>query len=96
MSDIEARVIALESVLEQVRARNARVESDKAWETSLTRKLFVAGLTFIFTAIVFRSLSVPSPFTNAFIPVTGYIVSTFTIPWAKQWWLTKRDQKELK
>lgn len=33
--------------IEQIKQRNARVESDKAWETSLFRKILIAVLTYI-------------------------------------------------
>lgn len=36
----------LESRLAEIESRNARVENDKAWETSWTRKLTIAIMTY--------------------------------------------------
>lgn len=37
---------ALESRLAEIESRNVRVENDKAWETSWTRKLTIAIMTY--------------------------------------------------
>ena len=37
----------IKSDIEQIKQRNARVEADKAWETSLFRKILIAVLTYI-------------------------------------------------
>ena len=36
----------LESRLAEIESRNARVENDKAWETSWTRKISIAIMTY--------------------------------------------------
>ncbi len=40
MQNLESRLSAIES-------RNARVENDKAWETSLTRKISILLMTYV-------------------------------------------------
>ena len=37
----------LEKEIENIKIRNARVELDKKWETSLTRKICICILTYI-------------------------------------------------
>ena len=37
----------LEKEIKKIQERNKRVELDKAWETSLTRRLCIMGLTYI-------------------------------------------------
>lgn len=37
---------SLESRLAEIESRNARVENDKAWETSLTRKISILFMTY--------------------------------------------------
>ena len=37
--------------LEDIRERNERVESDKAWETSRTRKFIIALFTYLAIAL---------------------------------------------
>ena len=73
----------------QLKARNARVELDKAWETSLFRKLLVAGLTYIVILIFLASMNFPRPFISAIVPTIGFILSTLTVRAVKQWWVGK-------
>jgi len=37
---------SLKIEIEKIKGRNRRVEADKAWETSLTRKILIAVLTY--------------------------------------------------
>ena len=39
--------------VDKIKERNARVEIDKAWETSLTRKLLILVLTYFVVVIFF-------------------------------------------
>ena len=41
----------LESRLAEIESRNARVENDKAWETSWTFKLTIAIMTYLILGI---------------------------------------------
>ena len=50
----------LQSQIDEIKKRNARVGADKAWETSLTRKFTILVLTYIFARL-------PEPFVNAFV-----------------------------
>jgi len=44
MENLELRISAIES-------RNARVATDKAWESSLTRKMTIAAMTYVILGI---------------------------------------------
>lgn len=76
--------------IEQLKARNARVELDKAWETSLFRKLLVAGLTYVVILIFLASMDFPRPFISAIVPTLGLILSTLTVRAVKQWWVGRK------
>ena len=41
----------LEKEIRSIKKRNARVEKDKAWETSLTRRLCICVLTYLVVVI---------------------------------------------
>ena len=69
--------------------RNARVEREKAWETSWTRRLSIAALTYILAAFFLRQLGLPYPFLQALIPSGGYALSTLSLPWIKRWWMKR-------
>jgi len=73
--------------IERIKERNLRVEADKAWETSVTRKLLLALLTYFVVVLFFLSAGLPRPFLNALIPTIGFLLSTLTLPVVKHWWL---------
>ena len=73
-----SQVEHLEKEIEVLKARNARVEKEKAWETSWQRKISILGFTYILMLLVFFILKNPHPFTNAIIPTLGYLLSTLT------------------
>ncbi len=75
----EARLTALE-------ARNKRVETNKAWETSLTRRLSIALITYCTASCIFYVLLSPDWFIDAIIPVCGYLLSTLSLPYLRQIW----------
>lgn len=58
---------ALSLILE----RNARVEADKAWETSKTRRGLIAGVTYVVAGMYMSALGAHLPWLNALIPVVG-------------------------
>lgn len=75
--------------IEAIQERNKRVELDKAWETSRTRRSIVAFLTYLTAAVFLKLIGNSQPFLNALVPFGGYLFSTITLPYVKRWW-TKR------
>ena len=80
----------LKDEVEQIKQRNARVEADKAWETSLFRKILVAILTYIVVVLFFTVAKLPKPFINAIVPTAGFLLSTLSIPFFKKLWLARK------
>jgi len=80
--DFEKEIAALQE-------RNRRVETDKAWETSWTRKFSIAGLTYLAASIFLLFTNSAHPFLSALVPTFGFLFSTFSLPIIKMWW-TKR------
>jgi hypothetical protein len=78
---------------ERIKERNRRVEADKAWETSLARKLVIALFTYIFAAIVLASIGAPSPLLNGLIPAFAFLFSTETFGFLKKWWIENHYKK---
>ncbi|NJL46904.1 MAG: hypothetical protein HC929_04620 [Leptolyngbyaceae cyanobacterium SM2_5_2] len=87
--EVLERLRVLEAAVEELRDRNRRVEREKGWETSLSRKILLSALTYGITALVFWKIAVPDPLANALIPTTGYVISTLTIPWAREIWVAR-------
>ena len=77
----------LEKEIAEIRERNKRVEQDKAWETSLFRKILITIGTYVITALVFHIINVKYFYLNAFIPTIGYFLSVQTLPSIKRWWI---------
>lgn len=82
LSQIEQKV---NSILE----RNVRVEADKAWETSWTRRGIVALLTYIVIVSLMFNIKDPNPFFNALVPTFAFMLSTAVLPFAKNRWLAR-------
>ncbi len=80
MADLESRLQAFEQ-------RNVRVEMDKAWETSLTRRLSIVLLTYLTTSLFLWLIDVPFPPLSALVPTGGYLLSTLSLPWIKKLWI---------
>lgn len=85
----------LEEDLEAIKERNARVEADKAWETSWARRLCIASFTYVIAAIYMNSAGLGNPLLGAFVPSGGYILSTISIPHLKNFWLNNVYRKRI-
>ena len=77
----------LEKELKEVKARNRRVEEDKAWETSFVRKILVAVLTYFVIVLFFYFAELPKPFVNSIVPAIAFLLSTLTLSFFKRIWL---------
>ncbi len=79
----------LKQEIDEIKSRNKRVECDKAWETSRSRKMLILVLTYIVIVIFFLVAKLPDPFVNALVPSVAFLLSTMTIPLFKKWWTNK-------
>jgi hypothetical protein len=81
----------LEGHVETIEQRNARVEADKAWETSWVRRGLIAGITYICAVVLLTVLGHDGAWKHATVPVMGYLLSTLSLPVAKKMWLRRRN-----
>jgi len=79
MKDMEQRI----AVIEQ---RNKKVEQDKAWETSLVRRLSITSLTYIVVLLYLVTIHNEKPFINALVPAIGYFLSTLVLRSIRNIW----------
>lgn len=77
----------IESEIKTIKERNVRVEQDKAWEVSLTRKTTISILTYIIAVIWLLLINETDIFLKAVVPVFGYILSTLSLSIIKNIWL---------
>jgi len=80
-------VAGLEARVAKIEKRNARVEADKAWETSYTRRALLALFTYLAIGIYFSAIGVPNPWLNAIVPAVAFMLSTLSLPFFKKIWL---------
>ena len=80
--------------IEDIQKRNARVEADKAWETSWTRKIIITGLTYIIVMTYLTGLGMERVYLHALVPAMGYFLSTLSLPYFKKFWIEKIYKKE--
>lgn len=73
----------LKNEIDEIKERNKRVDLDKAWETSWTRRLLILVLTYFVVVIFFFVAKLPDPFVSSLVPTLGFFLSTLTIPWVK-------------
>jgi len=76
----------LKKRIEKIETRNKRVELDKAWETSYTRRVLLIVFTYLSIGFYMAVIKVPSPWLNAVIPSLGFLLSTLTLPYFKNLW----------
>jgi len=77
--------------IEDILSRNSRVELDKAWETSVTRRTVIAVITYTIAALFMYRIGIADYLVNALVPTGGYLLSTLSLPFVKKLWLNKRQ-----
>jgi hypothetical protein len=82
----------LESRLRAIELRNKKVEEDKAWETSWTRKISIMLLTYLVVAFYLYFVVQINPWVNSLVPVIGFVLSTITVSLLKKVWLKRRNK----
>ena len=84
-----ATIDDFEKRLQKIEQRNQKVEADKAWEVSMARKLFIAVCTYIIAGIWLVIIKDSDPWLKALVPTAGYLLSTLSLPFVKNWWISK-------
>ncbi len=82
-----ATIQELELEIQKIKERNKRVETEKSWETSLTRKIIISALTYLVISLFFLFAGISKPFVNSIVPAVAFILSTLSVPLVKKWWL---------
>ena len=80
----------IHETLQAITERNARVEREKAWETSATRRGFIIVITYLTASLFLWLIGASFPFLSALVPTGGYLLSTLSLPWMKKWWMQRR------
>lgn len=82
--------VSLEDRVSAIERRNSSVTLDKAWETSWTRKIGIAALTYLVVLAYLFWISNENPWINAIVPPIGFLLSTLALGWLRQTWQHKQ------
>ncbi len=82
-----ASLVELEKEIEKLKARNKRVETDKAWETSYTRRGLLIVSTYLAISLYLSAINIANSWLNAIVPSIGFLLSTLTLPYFKNLWI---------
>lgn len=77
----------LEKEIEIIKERNKRVEKDKAWETSWTRRVCIAVLTYLVVVLYNYGITkFDNIFLSSLVPVMGFLLSTLSLKVVRNIW----------
>ena len=77
----------LEKEIESIKKRNKRVELDKKWETSFTRRVFICVLTYIIVIIYSHFIKkYDNVLLSSLVPVIGFTLSTLSLKYIRKLW----------
>lgn len=79
-----------EKEIEEIKQRNKRVELDKKWETSGTRKVCIGILTYIVVVIYSYCIrEINNIWLSSIVPVIGFGLSTLSLKAVRKIWEKK-------
>ncbi len=80
----------IEKEISDIKERNKRVEKDKAWETSWTRKICIMILTYIVVVIYSYIIKkYDNIYLSSLVPVIGFTLSTLSLKLVRKIWERK-------
>ncbi len=79
IKDLEKRTAALEQ-------RNKKVEKDKDWELSYTRRGLLIFFTYVAIGFYLYVIGVQDPWLSAIVPSLAFWLSTLTLPFIRKFW----------
>lgn len=83
MKELEQRIAKIEK-------RNKRVETDKAWETSWTRRICIMVLTYlVVVAYSYIIRECDNILLSSLVPVLGFLLSTLSVKAVRRLWKKK-------
>ncbi len=83
MKELEQRIAKIEK-------RNKRVETDKAWETSWTRRICIMILTYlVVVAYSYIIRECDNILLSSLVPVLGFLLSTLSVKAVRRLWEKK-------
>jgi len=85
------RIDKIEKRLSAIEHRNVSVTIDKTWETSWTRRLAIAVLTYIVVCSYLFMIDNENPMINGLVPALGFLLSTLALNWLRIIWQYRKQ-----
>ena len=82
-----AKFNSFEKRLKDIEGRNKRVETDKTWETSFTRRGLLTLFTYLAIGFYLQAVNIEKPWLNAIVPSVAFMLSTLAMPLFKKVWV---------
>lgn len=83
-------VVNIEKEIQEIKKRNKKVELNKAWETSLTRRICIMLLTYIVVVLYsFSTDKINDIFLSSLVPVIGFALSNLSLNTVRKIWERK-------
>lgn len=84
----------IEERIDKIEKRNKKVELDKKWETSGTRKICIGILTYIVVLVYSVSISkISNLWLSSLVPVIGFGLSTLSLNAIRNIWEKKNKEE---
>ena len=77
----------LEKRIKGIEERNKKVEQDKKWEISYTRRFLLVLFTYLSIGFYLQAIKIPKPWLNSIVPAVAFMLSTLALPIFRKMWL---------
>lgn len=95
MDELKKEIDTLKKEIENLKERNKRVELDKTWETSWTRRLCIMVLTYFVVVLYSFIISFFSNiWLSSLVPVIGFVLSTLSLKFIRKIWEKQAKKRE--
>jgi hypothetical protein len=80
----------IEQRIQKIEERNSKVEKDKDWERSWTRRGLLALFSYLAIGVYLWAIQIPHAWLNAIVPAVAFMIQTLTLPFFKRLWLKNK------
>lgn len=84
---LSERMERLQAEVEALKQRNFEKDRGKEYEGSYTRIFFLMMITYWTLFAYMYIIETNNPFLDAIVPTVGFNISTWKLPFVKEWWI---------
>ena len=88
-----AEIEEIKNELNLIKERNKKVEIDKKWEKSYTRRGLLILFTYLAIGFYLQAINISRPWLNAIVPAVAFLLSTLTMPFFRKTWINNFVKK---